>query len=209
MQDNHRMHNGNRARLMRAAGKAFLAKGYKANLDDIARRAGVVKQTLYHHFSSKDRLFQEVARELAKGILVSLDAEPKDLQAELVRFGLVLRRRVLGPEALALFRTLSAEVPRFPALARSLYAGSAGETSRRLAAFLARAMERGMLRRDDPEFAADMLLGMLTGQERIRRLFGAKPPGGPRSETGHATKIVECFLRAFAPGHISKQGPKP
>ena len=65
----------------------------------------------------------------------------------------------------------------------------------RLAARLELAMRAGELRRDDPEFAAELLLGMLVGQDRLKRLFGV----APAKAKGRAEAIVDCFLRAFAP----------
>ena len=187
----------NRERVLRAATASFLARGYGSSVDYIAQRAGVAKQTVYHHFPSKDLLFKEVARELVKGVLVELEGEPADLRAALVRFALVYRKRVLGPQGLAAFRTLVPEVARFKAQARSMYANTAGETVRRLAAHLARAMDQGVLRREDPEFAAELLLGMLVGQERIKRLFGG--PAQTEAEPRRAARIVDCFLRALSP----------
>src|SRR2546423_13956820 len=96
----------NRERVLRAATSSFLARGYGSSVDAIARRAGVAKQTVYHHFPSKDELFKEVARELVKGILIELDAEPQDFRAGLVRFGAAYRRRILSAEGIATFRTL-------------------------------------------------------------------------------------------------------
>jgi len=113
----------NRARVLRAASRSFLRHGYHTSVDEIARRAGVAKQTLYHHFPSKDQLFKEVACDLAKRVLVGLEAEPADVRSGLLRFGLAYRRRVLCAEGLAMFRTLTAEVPRFKALAKAIYAG--------------------------------------------------------------------------------------
>src|SRR5437879_5360575 len=161
----------NRARVLRAASRSFLRHGYHTSVDEIARRAGVAKQTLYHHFPSKDQLFKEVACDLAKHLLVGLEAEPADVRNGLLRFGLAYRRRVLCAEGLAMFRTLTAEVPRFKALAKAIYAGGAGEMLRRLSAYLRKAMNAGALRRDDPEFAAELFLSMLAGHERVRRLF--------------------------------------
>jgi len=186
----------NRERVLRAATSAFLKSGYASSVDQIARRAGVAKQTVYHHFPSKDLLFKEVARELVKGVLVELDAEP-DLRAGLVRFGFAYRRRILSAEGIATFRTLVPEIPRFRALAKAMYANSAGETVRRLAEHLAAAMRAGLLRRDEPEFAAELLLGMLTGQDRIKRLFCVLARGD--ADARHAERIVDCFLRAYAP----------
>jgi TetR/AcrR family transcriptional repressor of mexJK operon len=188
----------NRERVLRAATTSFLARGYGSSIDAIARRAGVAKQTVYHHFPSKDELFKEVARELAKNVLVELDAEPQDLRAGLVRFGAAYRRRVLGAGGIATFRTLVPEIPRFRALARAMYANSAGETVRRLAAYLGAAMEAGRLRKDDPEFAAELLLGMLTGQDRIKRLFCVLRAADP--DPRYSARIVDCFLRAYLPG---------
>jgi TetR/AcrR family transcriptional regulator, mexJK operon transcriptional repressor len=185
----------NRARVLRAATDSFLAHGYRSSVDHIARRAGVAKQTVYHHFPSKDELFKEVASELAKRVLIGLDSEPRTLREALVRFALAYRRRVLNAQGIATFRTVVAEVPRFRPLARAMYASSAGVLVGRLAERLGAAMEAGELRRDDPEFAAELLLGMLSGQDRIKRLFGV--PAAAPDDAGHAARIVDCFLRTY------------
>ena len=69
-----------RSRVLRAATTSFLARGYASSVDDIARRAGVAKQTVYAHFPSKDALFKEVAHDLTRRVLVELEAEPHDSQ---------------------------------------------------------------------------------------------------------------------------------
>jgi TetR/AcrR family transcriptional repressor of mexJK operon len=186
----------NRERVLRAATSSFLAHGYRSSVDHIARRAGVAKQTVYHHFPSKDELFKEVARDLASRVLVDLEAEPHDLRKALLRFARGYRKRVLGAQGIATFRAVVPEVPRFKALARAMYAGSMGVLVERLAAYLAKAMDAGALRRDDPELAAEILLGMLVGQDRIKRLFGVARAGG---EAHRIERIVDCFLKAYAP----------
>ena len=185
----------NRERVLRAATRSFLARGYGSSIDDIARGAGVARQTVYEHFNCKDALFQEAVHGLVGRVLVTVDAAPRDLRTTLVRFALAYRRRVLGGQGIALFRALVPEVPRFRALARSMYAAGLGETVRRLAARLERAMDADELRRDDPEFAAELFLGMLVGQERVRRLFGVAARGA--GDRAHAARIVDCFLRAY------------
>lgn len=187
----------NRERVLRAATSSFLAHGYGSSVDVIARRAGVAKQTVYHHFPSKDELFKEVARDLAKRVLVELEGEPRDVRATLVRFGTAYRKRVLGAQGIATFRALVPEVPRFRALARAMYAAGAGETVRRIAAYLDKAMRAGQLRRDDPQLAAELLLGMLVGQDRVKRLFAVT--SSQASEAQRAARIVDCFLRAYSP----------
>lgn len=186
----------NRERVLRAAAEAFLNHGYHASVDDIARRAGVAKQTVYHHFPSKDRLFEAAASDLSKHILVELEADAGDVRAALIAFARAYRKRALGTQGLAMFRALTAEVPRFPDLARAVYQGGAGEMVRRLAAVLKSAMKKGELRRDDPKFAAELFLSMLAGQERVRRLYGLN---GAEAESRRVPRIVDCFLRAYQP----------
>jgi len=187
----------NRERVLRAATSSFLARGYGSSVDLIARRAGVAKQTVYHYFPSKDALFKEVARELVKGALVELESEPQDLRAGLVRFALAYRKRVLSAQGIAAFRTLVPEIPRFKALAKTVYANAVGETVRRLGEHLGKAMVAGRLRHDDPQLAAELLLGMVVGHDRIKRLFGIALSA--ETEPRRAARIVDCFLRAFSP----------
>jgi TetR/AcrR family transcriptional regulator, mexJK operon transcriptional repressor len=183
-----------RERVLRAATSSFLARGYASSVDDIARRARVAKQTVYQHFASKDELFKEVARDLAKRVMVGL--EGADVRESVLRFSLEYRRRALGADGIATFRTLVPEVPRFRSLARAMYANTAGEMVRRLAEFLARAHAEGKLRVPDAEFSAEMLMSMLTGHDRLKRLF-AVPPGA-EPEAKRTTRIVDLFLRAHA-----------
>src|SRR5688500_4829967 len=115
-----------RERVLRAATSSFLAHGYGSSVDVIARRAGVAEQTVYHPFPSKDELFKEVARDLAKRVLVELEAEPRAVRGTLARFGLAYRKRVLGAQGIATFRALVPEVPRYRETARSMYGARAG-----------------------------------------------------------------------------------
>jgi TetR/AcrR family transcriptional regulator, mexJK operon transcriptional repressor len=186
-----------RERVLRAATSSFLTHGYRSSVDQIARRAGVAKQTVYQHFPSKDELFKEVARDLTRRVLVELDSGPGDLRAGLMRFARAYRKRVLGAQGIATLRTVVPEVPRFPALARAMYAGGAGALVVRLAAYLARAMAAGELRRDDPELAAEIFLGMLVGHDRLKRLFGVHCDD--KADGRRTGRMVDCFLRAYAP----------
>src|SRR6185436_12770108 len=166
-----------RERVLRAATSQFLTRGYRSSVDEIARRAGVAKQTVYQHFPSKDELFKEVARDLTRRVLVELDAGPRDVRAGLMRVARAYRKRVLGAQGIATLRTVVPEVPRFP--------------------YLARAMGAGELRRDDPELAAEIFLGMLVGHDRLKRLFGVHC--ADKGDARRTARMVDCFLRAYAP----------
>lgn len=185
-----------RERIRTAALSIFCEKGYGACVDDIARRAGVVKQTLYHHYGSKDNLFREVLKELVDELVVDLERRSGSLRADLLRFAETYRSKTTSEQGLALHRMMVTESPRFPELSQAVY--EAGLlASRALARLLKEAMERGELREDNPEFAADMLLSLLSGLERNRLLYGIAPERGMAA--GRVAHIVDCFLRAYAP----------
>jgi hypothetical protein len=129
-----------------------------------------------------------VARELAKGLLIELGEG--DVRENLLGFALAYRARALGAQGIATFRTLVPEVPRFRALARAMYVATAGEMTRRLAEFLAQKLSP-----PDPEFAAEMFLSMLSGHDRLKRLFAV--PATAESEARRCARIVDAFLRAF------------
>ncbi|HUW51682.1 MAG TPA: TetR/AcrR family transcriptional regulator [Sulfuricella sp.] len=186
-----------RTRLIQAAREAFMERGYRVSVDRIAARAGVAKQTLYNHFPSKDDLFSEAATLASAAIMVTLDGQTDDVRASLLRFAASFREKVLGDEGLAMFRALTAETTRFPALAQAFFAKGPDQTASRLADFLGRAMADGRLRQDDSRLAAEMLMGMLSGIEHVRRLCTAPPP--EVAENTRIAQIVDCFLRAYTP----------
>ena len=185
----------NRARILNAAADAFMEKGYRASIDDIASRAGVVKQTLYNHFARKDLLFREVIRNAIRSVLVTLEADGDDLRDALIRFAAGFRQKMLSPEGLAMFRAIVAEAPRFPELASSFFSEGPEQALTSVAAFLGKAMDAGKLRRDDPRFAAEMLMGMLLNHDRLRGLINLE--SDLTNDVGKVEKIVDCFLRAY------------
>lgn len=187
-----------RERVLEAAKEAFLSKGYSASMDSIASRALVAKQTLYNQFSSKETLFREVVRVVTESILVALDDNSNDLRSDLIRFANAYRGATLSYSGIAMFRTLTSEAQRFPILASAVYAVGPGQTLRQVALFIDKHMRAGRLRRDDPNLASEMLLGMLVGVDRTRYLLGVEEAQSTVSDT-KTTLIIDNFLRAYAP----------
>lgn len=184
-----------RQRLLTAACAAFREEGYQVSIDRIAARAQVARQTLYNHFPSKEALFKEVMRHAVQSILVTLDGEG-EVRTTLLAFAHAYCDKVLSAEGLAVFRTMVAEAPRFPQLARQFYEEGPARTRAALAAYLARAMATGQLRKDDAAFAAELLTAMLADSERLRGLFLAD---GHAPDRERVARVVNAFLRLYAP----------
>jgi AcrR family transcriptional regulator len=95
-------------RLIDAATRVFLDLGYRrAQMDDVARSAGVAKGTLYLYFESKEALFDAALRSADQPRPIS---PPRSLPVPTPRRGTTLQ---------AVRRRL-AEEQRFPALAKAL-----------------------------------------------------------------------------------------
>ncbi len=131
--------------LTAAALELFVEKGFAATrLDDVAKRAGVSKGTLYLYFESKDELFKAVVRE---GIVAKLgEAEAlidtfQGTSADLLRQILQRWWLELGATRLAgITKLMVAEAGNFPELARFYH----DEVIQRANAMLSCAMKRGI-----------------------------------------------------------------
>ncbi len=190
------MSPNNHERLLNAATEVFLEHGYDASIDMIISRAGVARQTFYNHFENKERLFTEAMRNCVADLLVPLNGQAGDLRESLRKFAETYRQRTLGPQGIAKYRIVTSQAQRFPELTREAFELGLGRMVKSLAAFLRRAMDAGQLREDDPLFAAEMLLSMLTGADRSRLLYGLPAP--EESEALWVERIVDGFLRMFA-----------
>ena len=59
--------------------------------------------------------------------------------------------------------------------------------------------EIGLLRHDDPQLAAELLLGMIVGLDFDRQRFLVPHRDTPQAQARWADFAVDSFLRAFAP----------
>jgi len=66
-----------REHILQVAGKLFLQSTYEGvSIQDITRAAGLTKGALYHHFTSKEQLFEEVAHNLVDSFHTDFSALP-------------------------------------------------------------------------------------------------------------------------------------
>jgi AcrR family transcriptional regulator len=147
--------------ILDAAFAVFAERGLSAaRLDDIAKRAGLSKGTIYLYFPNKEELFREVVRSTVIAFIehgeavVESEREPrKALLAWMEGYWQWLRSTTWP----AMHRMVMSELHSFPDLAE-FYATEVIERAQRLVCgMIARGMDAGLFRRMDPLVAARML----------------------------------------------------
>jgi len=114
-----------RQAIIEAALDEFIDRGYAATrLDDVARRAGVAKGTIYLHFKDKQALFEELVRTALVPLITRLAEPPPaggSVRAAMERFAETFAREVVTTRRGAIVRLIVAEGPRFPDIADFYY----------------------------------------------------------------------------------------
>jgi AcrR family transcriptional regulator len=152
-----------------AALAVFAEKGFAAaKLDEIARRAGVSKGTLYLYFKDKEELFRAVVRDnVSPNIDQVRDAIlAADLPfAQLAPMFLMRLSAVAGSMPLgAVVKMVIGESGNFPELARVWHDQVVSKALAVLVALIEKAQAKGEVRPGDPRLHAFSLMGpMLMG----------------------------------------------
>ena len=114
-----------RQAIIDAALDEFISRGFTATrLDDVAKRAGVAKGTIYLHFRDKEALFQELIRTALVPLIGRLASPPPpggSVRAALERFAQTFAEEVVSTRRGDIIRLIVAEGARFPSIADFYY----------------------------------------------------------------------------------------
>ena len=136
-----------REAILAAALDEFSLRGFAAaRLDDVARRAGVAKGTIYLYFRDKEALFQDLVRSVIGPLIARFEASAEiDLPARLVAERIVemFVREIYGTRRKDVIRLIIAEGPRFPKIAEFYYREVISRVIAAVRGLLRRAAERG------------------------------------------------------------------
>ena len=144
-----------REAILSAALDEFSIRGFEAaRLDDVARRAGVAKGTIYLYFRDKESLFQELIRTMLTPLVGTIEAMGEaDVPIALLADRIVdlFVREVYGTRRKDVIRLMITEGRRFPKLAEFYYREVLSRVIGAVRALLRHAAARGEI----PEGLAD------------------------------------------------------
>ncbi len=191
-----------RTALLEAAREVFLEQGYEgASIEEIVRRVGGSKASLYSYFGSKEGLFWELVGTLSDEFLAEL-AVPTRADAQLEQIlntiGMRFLRAFLDPAGCSLFRTLIAESQRFPQLAERFFERGPQRVLHALGQYLRLQQAAGRIDCADAEMAASQLLELVKGPPHSHMMLGLPPFPPGFDPVQHVAGAVRLFLYGCA-----------
>jgi AcrR family transcriptional regulator len=195
-----------RAAILGAGRHVFASLGYLgASIDAIARQAGVSTRTIYKHFSSKQQLFAAVLADASDQIASSHEelidrhlAQPVDLEASLA----ALATEWVSPlpelaDHVRLIDRLRSDAEHLPLdVVETWQEAGPRRVRRTLASHLDTLAQRGTLRPEVPEVAAQYFVALVTSEV-------AEAPdasAADRATVEHAARrAVHVFLYGYVP----------
>jgi AcrR family transcriptional regulator len=188
--------------IIRAALEVFADRGFAATkLEDVARRAGVTKGTIYLYFENKEALFKALIRQtivpvIAQGeaIAQAFTGSARDLFERLVRE----YWRLVGETSLSSIpRLMIAEAGNFPQLARFYYEEVITRGHRLMEGVLERGIKAGEFKKVDLAVATKLAMSPLLHAVVARKAFAACMPEG-FDVSSYLDTHIDLFLHGIS-----------
>lgn len=205
---------GKHRAILQAAQVHFLTHGFeRANMDAIARDAGVSKLTIYGHFGSKEALFQQVIGQKCQEFHLREGyptLPPGPLAPDAVRAALVdIAERFVElfyqPEVIQMHRVIISEAGHNPKVARLFYQAGPEQVKPVFAAFLQGLQRAGGLFLPDPALAGEHFIHLIKGELHFKAVLNLIALPTKREQRAYMLAGVNAFLRSYAP-HFAAPG---
>lgn len=186
--------------ILDAAGDVLTERGLSAPIGEIARRAGVAKQTIYNRYGGKAELIRAMIERRVDLIAAPLLAPGADHPEEtLATFGRGLLHAITQDRGAAVMRVSVQGAAELPDVAQSVFEAGPRGSRRRLADYLRQEAAAGRLVIEDPGQAAEFFAGMVIGSHQLAVLFGV-PMALSDDKIDHvAREAAKRFVRAYSP----------
>ncbi|WP_337185823.1 TetR/AcrR family transcriptional regulator [Phenylobacterium sp.] len=187
--------------ILDAAVEVLTERGVAASMEEIARRAGVSKQTVYNHYGSKAELIRALMARRVHEITASLETPGavENPREALAAFARILLETAMTPRAAAFMRTAMLDATRQADLGVAVFEAGPRASRRKLAQFLALETAAGRLNCPDPQEAAEFFAGMVLGSYQTASLLGVDTTLDDFRVDRLAREAAHRFLRAYAP----------
>jgi TetR/AcrR family transcriptional regulator, mexJK operon transcriptional repressor len=186
--------------ILDAAVEVMSLRGFGAPLEEIARRAGVSKQTIYNHYGSKAELARALADRRAHEVIEILEAPGaiENPQETLAGYARLLLNAVMNARGMAMYRMAMQAATTMPDVAQAIYEAGPRANRLRLADFLRAETAAGRLLTPNPLEAAEFFAGMVLGPYQSPALLGVAVDLTDAEIDRVAHEAASRFMRAYA-----------
>lgn len=188
-----------RNNILESALQLFSMKGYLgATTKDIASRAHVAEITLFRHFPSKEKLFEDTINNFS--FLPALKEMTPGLKEMSYRDALItIAHKFLErlSERRELIRIMQGEMAAYPVKVREIYQSMVGEIFSTLASYFRELQSDGHLREFQPELAAKAFLGMFFAHFNSLEFLSEK-----KRQRVDNRAVIREFVEIFIQGTI-------
>jgi AcrR family transcriptional regulator len=189
--------------ILEAAYRVFGERGLAgARLEDIAKRAGVSKGTIYLYFPNKEELFKEMIRQT---VIVELERSERDLvnnprttaKQQLTDYMRQWWTAMRAPEFQTIYRLVISELHRFPELLEFYWREVVARKHQLVGRMIQRGIDSGEFDAIDPVVAGRIMASMFASHALWSNMRGCLPD----SLSGHEVfdQLTGFFFRAVAP----------
>ncbi|MEA1647525.1 TetR/AcrR family transcriptional regulator [Nitrospirillum sp. BR 11164] len=192
-----------RTAMMDAALKVFMEKGFeRATLGDIVALSGGSRATLYELFGGKEGLFLAVL-DVVTGHISQLMNDIAEScgppQEVLLQFGASLLEALVQPDVMAMMRILVAEGRLFPDQLEGFFRTGPDQSRDKVANYLRRAADQGLIVVEDPVTAAHIFFGMVTAGYSFEGQINPARLGDATYRHTYVQQVVHLFLHGLCP----------
>lgn len=187
--------------IMETALDLFLKKGYEAvSVDEIIRKSGGSKSSVYEFFGGKEGLFIEIVSSVTRKIIGEMklpETTGQPTREALVRICSTSAHLVLSENAIEIYRLAVSESKRFPKVGKLFFEAGPSHMQQGLADYLEKEAAAGRLRLKNARRAAEFLLGMLLIGDHLAMSVGCAEVPSSAKIRNIVNEAVDVFMAAY------------
>lgn len=190
--------------IINAAARLFSELGYeRASMNELAKRLGGSKATLYGYFESKEALFLAVIESIGSAHLESalkelIETKGEDLEPTLQRFGEVFVSLISKPDALDMYRMVIGEAGRTE-IGELFFAIGPERTIQGVSQVLQNAIDSNQLRPCNTQIAARHFMALIKSESDDFVFQQHSKILSEEQVIAMVARAIEVFMAGYAP----------
>lgn len=183
-----------------AASCLFLTNGFSGtSMDNVAKKAGVSKQTVYSHYKNKDALYSAVIEFKVREY--QLDEEHvrelgADIKAVLTMVGRQFVQLLHDEEVISMYRVVIGEISTNPHVAELFFNAGPKQAMQMLARYLVEFCPS--MGQENARYCSMVFFNLLKGEHHMKSLMGLPGAMSKSEQTLFVDKIVGSYRTMLA-----------